>query len=81
LVEISTSSALERRAEEARRQGSALAWHPNLKSEEDATGLRYSIAIAAESTLEVTAIEFVVRDRAGKVSCSAPSDCSGRPCR
>ena len=55
---------LQTRREEARRQGNALAWSLDfelpdggqgtltLKSEEDATGLHYTTAIAAESTLE-----------------------------
>ena len=63
---------LQTRREEAHRQGNALAWlldfelpdggHGSLtmKSEEDATGLHYSTAIAAESALEVDAIEFAV---------------------
>ena len=63
---------LQTRHDEARRQGSALEWSCdfelpdgghgtlNLKSQEDATGLRYSTAIAAESTLDVAAIEFIL---------------------
>ncbi len=63
---------LQTRRDEAHRQGNALAWSLdfelpdgghgtlNLKSEEDATGLRYTTAIEAGSTLDVDAIEFVV---------------------
>ena len=31
-----------------------------MKSEEDAAGLRYTVSVTAESTLEVEAIEFVL---------------------
>jgi hypothetical protein len=63
---------LQRRGEDARRQGHDLTWSLdfelpdeghgtlNLKSEEDATGLRYTTAIAAGSALEVSAIELVI---------------------
>ena len=63
---------LQTRGEDAHRQGNALTWSQDfelpdgghgtltLKSEEDAAALRYTTAIAADSTLEVDAIEFVV---------------------
>jgi hypothetical protein len=56
----------------ATRQGLDLAWslaftlpdggrgRATLKSEEDTTGLRYTVSVAAESALELDAIEFVL---------------------
>lgn len=63
---------LQTHHDEAKRQGSALSWTQDLelpdgghgtltlKSQEDAAGIHYTTAIAAESTLEIDAIEFVV---------------------
>lgn len=63
---------LQRRGEDAHREGRDLSWSIDfelpdgghgtlhLKSEEDATGLRYTTAIAADSFLDVDAIEFVI---------------------
>jgi hypothetical protein len=63
---------LQGRRSEARRHGEALAWsldfelpdsgHGTIefKSEEDAAGVHYSCALAADSTLEIDAVEFVV---------------------
>ena len=57
---------------DARREARGFAWSQdfelpdgghgtlNLKAEEDAAGLHYTTAVAAESTLDVDAIEFVV---------------------
>jgi len=64
--------SLQGRRSEARRKGDALGWtlsfelpdggHGTLdfKSMEDEAGVHYSTAIAAESTLEIEAIEFIV---------------------
>jgi len=63
---------LQKRGTEARRRGDALAWQVSFelpdggngslefKSEEDPSGVHYSVALAAEATLDVYAIEFVV---------------------